>query len=108
MQRRKKKVFCAPHARQCNDRVEKLGIEKHALLYCVADMSLTALKCTLGLYRDQAEEICVYLSSDGATSAGLGKLVRSMKRDRQWKLVFLHPDNPLLHASRSMSRVALL
>ena len=69
----------------------------------VSDISITALKFTLGLHRDQEEEICIYLSSNSAKAAGLAKSVRAMKRDMQWKIVFLDPGNPLLHPSRMMS-----
>ena len=71
-------------------------------------MTITCLKWTLGLYRNQAEEICIYLGSDSALAAGLAKLVRGLKRDRQWKLVFMHFENPLLHPGRTMCAKPLI
>ena len=33
--------------------------------------------------------------------------MRGLQRDRQWKLVFMHRENPLLHPSRSMCTTPL-
>ena len=45
--------------------------------------------------------------SDSPSAVGLAKLVRRLKRERQWKLVFMHTENLLLHPSRNLCATPL-
>ena len=71
-------------------------------------MTITGLRPTLGLYGDQYEEILQFMTCIDATVQGLARLCREAKADRAWHLLWMHPDNSLVHDSRSMSRLTLL
>ena len=71
-------------------------------------MTITGLRPTLGLYGDQYEEILQFMTCINATIQGLARLCREAKADRAWHLLWMHPDNRLVHESRSMSRLPLL
>ena len=71
-------------------------------------MTITGLRPTLGLYGDQYEEILQFMTCINATIQGLARLCREAKADRAWYLLWMHPDNSLVHQSRSMSRLTLL
>ena len=71
-------------------------------------MTITGLRPTLGLYGDQYEDILQFMTCIDATVQGLARLCREAKADRAWHLLWMHPDNSLVHESRSMSRLTLL
>ena len=50
----------------------------------------------------------LHLGSNSASAASLAKLVRGLGEDRRWKLVFMHPGNPMLHPSRSVSATTMI
>ena len=60
------------------------------------------LRPLTGLYGDQMDEILLYMARDGAKIAGLHAKARLWKRDRLWEMLYLHPDNTLIHPSRHM------
>ena len=55
-----------------------------------------------GLHGDQMDEILLYMAGDGAKIAGLHAKARLLKRDRLWEMLYLDPDNTLIHPSRRM------
>ena len=42
------------------------------------------------------------MASDKATLHGFNKLCRRLKDDRNWEYVYLHPENTMIHETRSM------
>ena len=42
------------------------------------------------------------MAGNGAKIAGLHAKARLLKRDRLWEMLYLHPDNTLIHRSRRM------
>ena len=48
------------------------------------------------------DKILLYMAGDGAKIAGLHAKARLLKRDRLWEMLYLHPDNTLIHPSRRM------
>ena len=54
------------------------------------------------LHGDQMDEILLYTAGDGAKIARLHAKARLLKRERLWEMLYLHPDNTLMHPSRRM------
>ena len=68
-------------------------------------MTVGGLRPTLGLYRDHYEYILKSMTCSDASVQGLHNLCREAKADRTWHLLWMHPDNSVVHQSRSMSRL---
>ena len=68
----------------------------------MTDLAPFAMRGILGLGLDFIGEILTYMNSEGCTSGGPSALFRSIKRDRTWELMLLHPENAILHESRRM------
>ena len=60
------------------------------------------LRPLTGLHGDQMDEILLYMAGDGAKIAGIHAKAGLLKRDRLWEMLYLHPDNMLIHPSRRM------
>ena len=72
------------------------------LIFCTAVLNPYTLRPLTGLHGDQMDEILLYMAGDGAKIAGLHAKARLLKRDRLWEMLYLHPDNTLIHPSRRM------
>ena len=70
--------------------------------FCTAVLNPCTLRPLTGLHGDQVDEILLYMAGDGAKIAGLHAKARLLKRDRLWEMLYLHPDNTLIHPSRRM------
>ena len=70
--------------------------------FCTAVLNPYTLRPLTGLHGDQMDEILLYMAGDGAKIAGLHAKARLLKRDRLWEMLYLHPDNTLIHPSRRM------
>jgi hypothetical protein len=78
------------------------GDMKFSFFVHCSDLSITALKNTLGLFNDQYGEILDYLCSSKPSAVGLAAVCKSLKKERLWHMVYNHPQNPHVHESRSM------
>ena len=67
-----------------------------------AGITCTTLRPVLGLDAHHYQEIIEYMASDKATLHGFNKLCRSLKDDLNWEYVYLHPQNSMIHETRSM------
>ena len=56
----------------------------------------------MGFGPDAIGDILAYMNSTGCIDGGLSALLRTIKRDRTWEVVCLHPENPIWHESRRM------
>ena len=70
--------------------------------FCTAGLNPYTLRPLTGLHGDQMDEILLYMAGDGAKIARLHAKARLLKRDRLWEMLYLHPDNTLIHPSRRM------
>ena len=70
--------------------------------FCTAVLNPYTLRPLTGLHGDQMDEILLYMAGDGAKIAGLHAKATPLKRDRLWEMLYLHPDNTLIHPSRRM------
>ena len=70
--------------------------------FCTAVLNPYTLRPLTGLHGDQMDEILWYMAGVGAKIAGLHAMARLLKRDRLWEMLYLHPDNTLIHPSRRM------
>ena len=57
----------------------------------MTDLAPFAMRDILGLGLHSIGEIVTQMNIEGCASGGLSALLRSIKRDRTWELVFLHP-----------------
>ena len=60
------------------------------------------LRPLTGLHGYQMDEILLYMAGDGAKIAGLHAKARLLQRDRLWEMLYLHPDNTIIHPSQPM------
>ena len=67
--------------------------------FCTAVLNPYTPRPLTGLHGDQMDEILLYMAGDGTKIARLHAKARLLKRDRLWEMLYLHPDNTLIHPS---------
>ena len=76
--------------------------QSSVLLLLPTGITRTTLRPVLGLDADHCQEIIDYMVCDKATLHGFNKLCRKLKDDRNREYVYLHPENTMIHKTRSM------
>ena len=51
---------------------------------------------------DQYFKVMSFLRSDKVKVSGLARLCRGLKKDRAWEIIWMHPENSMVHETRSM------
>ena len=71
-------------------------------IFCTRVLNPYTLRRLTGLHGDHMDEILLYMAREEAKIAGLHAKARLLKSHRLWEMLYLHPDNTLIHPSRRM------
>ena len=74
----------------------------HTVLPHCAELTPTSFRPCAGMHADQVEEVFSVLADKTQKLAAMHAACRRLKRERLWEIIFLHPDNIIVHSSRSM------
>ena len=66
-----------------------------------AELTPTSFKAFAGLHGDQALTLCDKMTMKVKWST-IGTRVKNAKKSRLWEMLYLHPENNIVHPSRSM------
>ena len=71
-------------------------------IYCPVVINPSTPRPLTGVHGDQMHEVLLYMVGEDAKIAGLHAKARLLKRHRLWEMLYLHPENTLVHLSRRM------
>ena len=77
----------------------KTGI---VLPLCISLITCTTVRPCLGLQPNQYFNIMSLWSSDKVKLSGLAGLCCGLKKDTAWEIISMHPENSIVHETRSM------
>lgn len=82
---------------------KRIATAIHGLETRQIPITVGTFKAAEGLDAEGMMELTTYLESPKATIAGFAAKARTLKADMQWRLHLMHPENHLVHPTRSMT-----